>query len=169
MNIEPGSWAEWAAAGVAAIGFLFALRELHRSTQVQRAQALLDATQRYFGDVEVRRLYYDLDYNQITLVFENDHPKKWIRADSSHVPFIGSNEERCLDSLLYSLDTIGRIVELGVLKSKDAKIFAFQAQRILKNPEVTKYLNWLDGEREKYGGERPPHRAAQLLAKLAES
>jgi hypothetical protein len=167
MSLEAGSAGEWAGAIVAALGFFFALLQLRSSTKVQRSQFLLDATQRYFGDVEVRQLYYDIDYEKFSLVFENGEPSKVIRGDDSPVCFKRSEHERNLDALLYSLDTIGRIYKMGVLKRKDAEIFAFQARRVLENSEVKKYLEWIDQEREKFDGERPPHQAARLLSKLA--
>lgn len=166
LGLSPS--AEWLGVGIAALGFLFAWRELHRSAKVQRAQFLLDATQRYFGDQEVRKLYYELDYNALTLQFDDGQPSQLLRRESSsESKFLGSDDERHLDSLLYTLDTIGRIVELKLLRSKDAVVFAFQARRVLDNSEVKKYLDWLDDERKRLGGERPPHRAARLLADLA--
>jgi hypothetical protein len=42
---------------------------------------------RYFGDVEVRQLYYDIDHEKFSLVFENGEPSKVIRGDDSPVCF----------------------------------------------------------------------------------
>jgi hypothetical protein len=87
MSLEAGSAGGWAGAIVAALGFFFALLQLRSSTKVQRSQFLLDATQRYFGDVEVRQLYYDIDHEKFSLVFENGEPSKVIRGDDSPVCF----------------------------------------------------------------------------------
>lgn len=150
----------------AAFGLLFTGRQLRESTKVRRARFLLDATDRYFADSEVRRLYYDIDYGRFEIEFDTQgEPATFTRRDGKPQPFIGSAEERYLDSLLYTLDSIGRIVEIGALDSKEAKLFAFQASRVFHDPHVEQLLKWLDGERTRFGGEVPTHRAGRALGK----
>lgn len=152
------------------IGFVFTVTalvftgfQLRRNSLVQRAQFLLSATERYFADSEVRRLYYDIDYGQFTIQFNDHEPATFCRRGSPAKAFIGSDEERWLDNLLYTFDTIGRIVELRMLSWKEASIFAFQAVRVFQNATIQKYLEWLGNERRKFGGELPTHRAARAL------
>jgi hypothetical protein len=142
---------------------LIAYRELRLNTRVQRAQFLLDATERYFGNAEERGIYYDIDYRQFNLCFAAGEPDTIQRGKEPPKPFIGSSEERLLDSILYSFDVIGRIVEMGALDERDARIFAFQAERVLSNREVAKYIVWVTSQRILFGGEVPAHRAAQKL------
>lgn len=149
----------------AAIGLWFTARQVRENTKMRRAQFLLDATERYFADTEVRKLYYDVDYAEFTIEFDaQGEPSTFTRRGSSPQRFVGSHEERYLDSLLYTFDSIGRLVEIGALDSREAQLFAFQASRVFNNPHVARLLQWLDGERRRFGGEVPTHRAGRALA-----
>lgn len=147
-----------------AAGLIFTAIQLRRGTQVQRAQFLLATTERYLPDSDVRRLYYDIDYGTFKLAFANAEPTTFQRGSSSPKPFIGSDEERWLDTLLYTFDVIGRVVELEALDVREARIFSFQAARVFKNHDVVQYLAWLDKERTRFGGDVPSHHAARRLA-----
>ncbi len=150
----------------AAAGLVFTAIQIRRGAKTQRAQFLLETTERYFGDTEGRRLYYVIDYGTFKLDFENGNPKMVHRSGIAKKPFIGSDEERWLDNLLYTLDVIGRIAELGALTRQEARIFAFQAARVFKNADVRSFLAWLDEERKRFGGEVPSHKAGRKLADL---
>jgi hypothetical protein len=67
---------------------------------------------------------------------------------------------------LYTPDTIGRVFELGTLTSQEAKIFSFQARRVLSHPSVEEYVQWITRERARFGGEAPAFRGAYVLAEL---
>jgi hypothetical protein len=108
---------------------LFAWFTLRKTVRVQRADFLLKLTERYFKSEEVREFYYRLDWDDWTL---------------SPDQFTSSKEERLLDSLLYSFDEIGQVLRLGVLDENQARIFAFQASRVLGNEQVQEYLRRLD-------------------------
>jgi hypothetical protein len=151
------------------VGLVFAAVQLRRSIVVQRARFLLDATERYFGDTDVRRLYYDIDYCRFRLEFVDGEPANVQRGDQPPKPFIGSDEERLLDTLLYTFDVIGRIAESGALHGKEARLFAFQAERVFHNSEILRLLAWLDNERRRFGGELPTHRAARKLVERVSS
>lgn len=131
------------------ISLVFAGVQLRRNTSVQRAQFLLDITERYFRDSEIRKFFYDLDYRNFTLDFQK---------------FIGSDEERWLDSLLYTFDVIGQMVKTGVVTREEVDVIGFQASRVLRNPEVQKYLEWLDGEHKREGRTERAHDDARFLA-----
>jgi hypothetical protein len=163
---DTGNIAEIATAFIAALGFFFAILELHRSTRNQRAQFLLDTTHRYFGDENVRKLYYELDYRTIVIEFKEGQPNKIYRKEEPPHPFIPSEVERHLDALLYALDTIGRVFELGTLTSREAKIFSFQARRVMSHPSVDEYVQWITRERARFGGEAPAFLGAYVLAEL---
>jgi len=134
----------------AVVSLIFAGVQLRRNTAIQRAQFLLDITDRYFRDSDVRRFFYKLDYRQFKLDFKH---------------FIGSDEERWLDSLLYTFDIIGRMVKMKVVTREEVDVIAFQASRVLRNPEVQKYLQWLDGEYQREGRTERAHDDARFLAK----
>lgn len=146
------------------VAILLAFRELRLNTRVQRAQFLLNATNRYFSDGPERDLYYDIDYRRLKIDFEHGEPSTVSRGEKGTTkPFLGSEEEHQLDNMLYNFDIIGRILEMGALDPRDARIFAFQAKRVLSNSEVQKYLVWVTSQRIVFGGEIPAHRAAQKL------
>jgi hypothetical protein len=129
-------------------GLIFAGRGIQQNTRAQRAKFLLEFTERYFSDSDIRRFYYKIDYNQ----FEFDLQR-----------FIGSDEERWLDSLIYTFDLIGYLLKMGVLSTREVSIIAFQASRALRNSEVRKYLNWLDVEYKREGRPTPVHSDALYL------
>ncbi len=151
----------------AAVGLFCTAIQMRIGSRIHRAQFLLETTERYFADSDVRRLYYDIDYGHFKLDFANGNPSTVKCGDRPAKQFIGSDEERWLDSLLYTFDVIGRVAELGALSRTDARIFAFQAGRVFKNPEVVKFLEWLDNERKRFGGDLPSHRAARKLVTKA--
>jgi len=135
---------------VATIGLVFAGLQLRQNTLVQRAQFLLNITERYFADSDVRSLYYKLDSYEFVLNLDS---------------FIGSTEERLLDQLLYNFDIIGRMVKMGAVTISEVQILAYQASRVLNNPEVQKYLEWLDATYYREGIPSLPHKDAKFLVK----
>ena len=109
---------------------------------------MLDITERYFSNEEVRKFYYKLDYNQF---------------DWTEKTFVGSDEERWLDHLVYTFDLVGQLVRMGAVTKKEVEILAFQASRVLNNVSVKKYLRWLDGEYKSEGRPTPAHADARYL------
>lgn len=130
------------------LSLIFAAREVRRNTLAQRTQFLLDFTERYFSDNDVRKFFYKIDYNKFQ--FDLDE-------------FICSDEERWLDSLLYTFDVIGRMVRTGAVTLDEVSIIAFQASRVLRSPEVEKYLRWLDKEHAQEGRPGAAHSDARYL------
>ena len=128
---------------------LFAAITLLGNIRVQGADFLLKLTERYFKDESVRDFYYKVD---------------WQKYKFDPATLALSQEERLLDKLLYSFDEIGETFRLGVLDEKQARIFAFQAARVLDNQDVKKYLAMLDAAYEAQGL-RESHPGARYLAK----
>jgi hypothetical protein len=113
------------------VTLLLALLSLRKTVRVQRADFLLKLTERYFKNEEVRDFYYKIDWEVPSLNLDQ---------------VALSKEERLLDSLLYSFDEIGAVLRLGVIDEKQARIFAFQASRVLHNEYVKSYLKMLDAD-----------------------
>lgn len=137
--------------GFLATGFAlwFTWREFRRNGRVQRAQFLLDITNRYFSDAEIKNLYYQIEWEKFKFNYET----------LGH----GGKEEQALDNLLYTFDIIGHLVKIGTLNKEDVNIIAYQAARVLNNAEVQKYLVWLDGWYKKVGRLHPAHADARYL------
>ncbi|MGF6808367.1 hypothetical protein OKW30_003493 [Paraburkholderia sp. Clong3] len=142
----------------AAVGLFFTAWQLKEGVNVRkaevnvrRAEFLLNTTERFFSDVEVRRLYYDIDYGDFDLTFVQSGPRlipeNVRRGGGDAKPFIGSEDERLLDSLLYTLDVIARIAAMDVMTSADVQIFLFQAAQVLRNNAVKRYIESVNIDR----------------------
>ena len=169
-QLGAGDWADIITALVTSVGIMLAYWELRRNTRVQRGQFLMGATERYFAESDARRLFYDIDYEVFKINFIDGVPVTVTRGGQEDVeeervlPFIGSEEERSLDNLLYTFDVIGRLVELGSMSIREAEIFAFQAKRVLRNESVQKYVEWVNSERDRFHVKARAHLAAFKLA-----
>ena len=133
---------------LAAVGLIFTGFQIRLNTRLQRARFIMDVINLYFGDKDVRKAFYAIDYNQ----FSFDENK-----------IVLSDEEQYVDRLLYTLDLIGRIVDLGALTPRELDVLAFQVLRVMDNGEIQKYLKWLASE---YKGRShvTPHHDAEFLA-----
>lgn len=114
-------------------GLIFAALQIRQNNVSRRAEIMLAVINRYFGNLDERQMYYKLDYNEF--VFDPDN-------------FIGSDDERSLDGILYNLNAIGRLLHIGAISIKEVRLLDFEIHRILNNPEVKKYLVWLETEVE---------------------
>ena len=132
------------------IGLGFTALQIRRAARTQRYQFLLTVTERYFGEKEVREFYYKLDYDKFTF-----DPKT----------FLGTEDERFLDGIIYNLDIIGRMLRMDGLSLREVSILGFQVSRVMGNSEVQRYLAWLDGEYKREGRPTPAHDDARYLAK----
>ena len=64
---------------------------------------------------------------------------------------------------MYTFDVIARVVDLEAMSEVDSRVFAFQAARVFRDKNVVAYLQWLDRERKRFGGDVPSHKAAREL------
>ncbi|MBZ5500112.1 MAG: hypothetical protein LAP85_27265 [Acidobacteriia bacterium] len=135
------------------LGLVFAAVEVRRNTNANRAQLLAELTARYFGDETLRRFSQRLDWGQFVFQAQG---------------FQCSDDERSLDNILYTFDLFGRMIRLRSLSIDEARILAFQAYRVLRNPEVEKYLAWLDSVYPAVGVPLRPHDDARQLVERLE-
>jgi hypothetical protein len=49
------------------------------------------------------------------------------------------------------LDLVSHLLKMGILGRSELSIIRFEAIRVLENPEIIKYLRWLDEECESIG------------------
>lgn len=134
---------------VAAGSLIFAGYQVLQNHRASRHQFLFNTIDRYFRDPETRSFYYELDYH------------RW-KFDPRTLPM--SREEPHLDHLIYTFDLIEQMVQKQVLKESEIAILGFQALRVIDNPEVQKYLAWLDDEYRMVGRPVPAHSGARKLA-----
>lgn len=162
-EITIGNFLTFAGLIATAIGLLFTAWQLKNGIRIQRAQFLLQTSERYFKDADIRKLYYDIDYDRLEFRFSNGEPNEFSRNNQNFKPFFGSEEERFLDTLLYTFDVIARVAEIQAMSEKESQLYAFQAARVFRNKHIVHYLGWLDNERERFGGEVPSHNAARIF------
>jgi hypothetical protein len=112
------------------------------------AQITIDIIELYFQDKDIREVFYQIDYNRFS--FDKN-------------TFVLGDKEQAVDHLPYTLDAIGRTVELGALTPQEIDVLAFQILRVMDNKGIQDYLTWLTDE-YKNRAHVPPHRDAQRLA-----
>jgi hypothetical protein len=126
----------------------FAGYELNRARRDSQSRFLFDINAWLISDEEARKFYYRLDY------------ERWQFDPNT---FRLSDEERALDKLLYTLNTIQHLIESKHIPAQKLDYLQLDAAQILNNPEVQKYFAWLDTEFPDHV-ERP-YAAARRMAK----
>jgi hypothetical protein len=134
---------------------LFTGHQVRQGRLGSRHQFLFTTIDRYFRDTDARAFYYRLDYQEQDFSWKFD-------PDS----FPGSREEVHLDYLLHTFSLLEQILKARVLEPSDVKLLGFEALRVLENPEVLKYLEWLDRDySEILGPNNKSYRDARDLAR----
>jgi hypothetical protein len=128
----------------------FAAVELRRSRRNSQAEFLFNIITWYLGDQALRNFFYKLDYN----TWKFDEKK-----------FPGSRDEPNLDKMLFVFDLLERFVASENIALSDLSMIAFEASRVVHNPEVERYLTWLDEEYRQAGYPTPAYEGARRLAR----
>jgi hypothetical protein len=126
----------------------FAGSELRRSRHTSQSGFLFNISTWYLDDPALRQFFYKLDYN----TWKFDEKK-----------FSGSAEEPPLDKMLFVFDLLEHLIESRQMSPAYLQMFAFEASRVLHNPEVKKYLTWLDKEYSQVGVPGPAYALARKL------
>lgn len=133
---------------VTAIGVVAALIQIRANARTEKARFLLDIVEQFFADEQSRAIFHKLDYDE------------W-RFDPS--VFQDSDADRLIDQALYTLDIVGHMVRRGTLGMEEVRVLAFRVGRVLENPQVLKYLAWLDQEYQRMGMRVKAHADARFL------
>jgi hypothetical protein len=142
---------------VGSVSAVVAVLALRLNSRVQKAQFVTNLTNDFFGDSDLQRFYYKVDYERFLF---------------DVAQFKGSEDERHLQALLYRYNMVGRLVRLGAIAVTDVEFLVFELVQVFKNSEVRRYLAWLNDEYEEYGGygknkrRRPFDDACWLLERL---
>lgn len=126
----------------------YAGRELRQSRRTSQSEFLFNIMTWYLNDPDLRSFFYRLDYNS------------W-RFDENTVS--GSDEEPQLDKILFVFDLLGHLVDASNISQENLATIRFEASRVLHNPEVERYLSWLDKEYRQVGQPGPAYAAARRL------
>lgn len=127
----------------------FAGRQLQRTRRTNQAQFLFNITTWFLNDSDLRDIFYKLDYNE------------W-QFDKN--TFSGSEDEPKIDKMLFVFDLLEHLIESEHISPGDLRILSFEASRVLHNPEVERYLTWLDTEYRLVGRPTPAYAGARKLA-----
>ena len=130
-EIHPSDVLTVLAVATTAVTVVLLYRQARTVVATNRARFLFDLLHWYFDNDKLRRLYYQLDW------------RKW-KFDPDSFPM--SEDEASIDHLMYLLDIVGHLLALKVIEVDELSIIRFDTTRVLENPEVIKYLAWLDDE-----------------------
>lgn len=133
---------------ITSAGVIAAVIQIRANARAERARFLLEIIEQFFADEQSRALFHKLDYDE------------W-RFDPA--AFQASDNDRLIDQALYTLDIVGHMVRRGTLGMEEVRVLAFRIGRVLENPEVLKYLAWLDQEYERMGMRVRAHGDARFL------
>jgi hypothetical protein len=127
---------------------VFAGWQFRQSRLTSQSEFLFKIVTWYLDDVQVREFFYKLDYNM------------WV-FDARTFP--GSPEEPLVDKTLLVFDLLGDLVEKKRIQGVP-EILAFRSSRVLHNPQIAKYLQWLDEDYAAMGHRDPAFARARRLA-----
>ena len=100
--------------------------QIRRGARTRRGDLLLRMFDNYFSNEKVREMFYKLDYHN----WQFDVSKFTLSADEPYI-----------DYLLYFFDTLGLMLKRREITLNEVEIFAFQANRVLKNKEMQSTFN----------------------------
>ncbi len=124
-----------------ALGVILAFKELRRGILFQRANLMMEFTNKFYGNECISNAFYAIEWDLLR------YPE-----------FLGRGEEleRCVDYLLVYLDVVGELVKRGVVKARDTSLLWYEAWRVYMSKEIQKYLAFLDKWYSDQGIERRP-------------
>jgi hypothetical protein len=128
--------------------------QLAETAVTNRARFLFDLMRWYLDNAELQRMFQRLDY------------RDWKFDEKT---FSMSDDERWIDYILFAFDVFGHLIELGVLRDDELSVIEFDTIRVLENPEIIRYLKWLDDEFKSVGLGRSAFWRARKLAERIRS
>ena len=117
------------------------------TAQYTRANFVLEIHKWLRSDADRMRFFYRLDYAREESAF---------LFDAKNFP--NSDDEAHLDALLYIISYVGSLLKKKIIDSADVQWMAFIVRTVQENPEVQKYLRWLQS------AEQVPHHSGFIDA-----
>jgi len=140
-----------ASAVFAAIGLLLNFYQSRQSDAQARAALVAEWLKRFAEAEDIQRAYYAIAYSQFQ------------HSDD----FQGSERERDVDRLLRHLSSIALAWQAGLLNTHDIRPVQYYVLRVCRNPEIKKYLGFMDRRsKEQHLGEHPYAVLNQLSEQL---
>ena len=112
---------------VAVGGLMLTYRQMRNNYKMQKATFFKDLYSTMFADSEVRSALYMIEYN------------RFVYSEQFH----GSTDENIVDRLLSFSDLVCDLYAQGVLTDHEMDFFKYEFYRIYKNPNVQRYLDFL--------------------------
>jgi hypothetical protein len=129
-----------ASAVFAAVGLLLNFYQSRRTNAQDRAALVADCLKRFAEDADIQRAFYEIAY-----------PKFQYNAG-----FPGSGYERDIDKLLRHFSNIALAWQAGLLSIHDIRPIQYYMLRVVRNPEIKKYLDFVARwSKEQHLGEHP--------------
>ncbi len=110
------------------VGLITNFVQMRKNLLQKRAEFLITLARDYLLDPDLIELYYQIDYEK----FEFDEG------------MLQTDREKKLDKLLYVYENIARMYLMDNINKNDIKYFAYRFIRVYQNPEVKKYVAFLN-------------------------
>jgi len=110
------------------VGLIMNYFQMRKTITQKRAEFLITLARDYLLDPDLIELYYQIDYEE----FEFDEG------------MLQTDREKKLDKLLYIYENIARMYVMDNINKNDIKYFAYRFIRVYQNPEVKKYVAFLN-------------------------
>ena len=110
------------------VGLVMNYFQMRKTITQKRAEFLITLARDYLLDPDLIELYYEIDYEK----FEFDEG------------MLQTDREKTLDKLLYVYENIARMYVMDNINKNDIKYFAYRFIRVYQNPEVKKYVAFLN-------------------------
>ena len=113
---------------IAALALILNWNQSRLNGNLTRAKIISDFIRTFLGDEKMQSAFYKIEYDD----FEYS------------VEFHGSDTEKEVDALLRHFSNIALMWENKILRIKDIRHVEYFLTRVLSNPEIIKYINFLE-------------------------
>ena len=118
-----------AVACMTMLGLFMTAYQLFQTRKLKRLELVRESWQSLWMDEKLMDLYYRIEYSEFKYSIDFHH----------------SDDERLLDRLLGVFQMLALYYERGALTWADVMLMEYHIDRIVLNPEVQKYFEFLDG------------------------
>ena len=141
-----------ASATFAALGLLLNFYQSRRTNAQARAALVAACLKGFAEDKDIQRAFYAIEYSEF----------KYIHT------FHKSDQEREIDKLLRHFANIALAWQAGLLSTVDVKPIQYYVLRVVRDPEIKKYLEFIaQWSKEQKLGEHPYAVLEQLSERLS--
>lgn len=140
-------------ATFAGIGLLLNAAQAKRTNAQARAAIVGKCLERFMEDEDMQAIFYNIEYS---------------RFQYNQATFHNSQEERQLDKLLMHFSTAALAWRAKLLKAEDLEPLKYLVRRVLRNPGVVEYLNFVGEWSSRANLGEHPYKALSQMGRLLE-